>query len=161
MTHLRLVFHCKVQLHSKPSDSWEPVAPPGISEDPFLEDLRPASRFDFVAVASAMADALPSLQYCFLTSSGSVSVRQGMVRSFVEHWCESRAWWIDLQGTDPMVDNAIAVSENAAASTPVTHQRELKLAELKNDVAERIIDREDLVLPAEEEVRAMNPNFQV
>ena len=68
-----------------------------------------------------------------------------MVRSFVERWCESRAWWIDLRGTDPMVDNAIAVSENAAASTPVTHQRDLKLVELKNDVAERIIDREDLV----------------
>ena len=57
-----------------------------------------------------------------------------------------------------MVDNAIAVSENAA-STPVTHRRERKLVELKNDVAERIIDREDLVLSAEEEVRTINPYF--
>ena len=66
LTHLRLVFHCEAygdySRHMSDPD-WR------ISQDPFVGDLRPTSGFDFTAVASAIVAALPSLQYCFLTSS--------------------------------------------------------------------------------------------
>ncbi|KAM5541600.1 hypothetical protein V8D89_004790 [Ganoderma adspersum] len=149
LNHLRLVFHCKVRLHSEPSDSWEPVAPPGISEDPFLEDLRPASKFDFAAVALAMADALPSLRYCFLTSSGSVSVRQAMVVSVVERWCESRAWRIaHAPGHISRADHTDAADTVDTRGCGMRRE----LVELHDDVAETIMERENLVLSAEEKI---------
>ena len=90
-----------------------------------LTDLRPAS-FQFTAVASAIVDEIPSLEYCFLTISAEVT--KHCPHLLVERWCETRAW-------------RIARREDAEDHDG-TGRREL--VELHKDVAETIIAKEDL-----------------
>ena len=116
LTHVRLVFHCEALCHSD-SDF--------ILKDALLADLRPAS-FDFAAVASAVLDEIPSLQYCFMTVGAWIG--KGCPHLLVERWCESRAWRI-VHCEDPEDPRG-------------TGRREL--VELHKDVAETIIVKEDL-----------------
>ncbi|KAM5541599.1 hypothetical protein V8D89_004789 [Ganoderma adspersum] len=159
LTHVRLVFHCEAWSRSY-RYSFEPEGPAvrrPISEDPLLEDLRPASKFEFAAVASAIVDALPasSLRYCFLTSSAWVADMQAVSAfSVVERWRESRAWRIAPGG--PGLSASVDDAEAAATTQVGTRRgREFRLVELHDDVAETIMEREDLILSAEEEASAM------
>nr|VWP01415.1 Bifunctional solanapyrone synthase (EC (EC (FAD-dependent monooxygenase sol5) (Prosolanapyrone-II oxidase) (Prosolanapyrone-III cycloisomerase) (Solanapyrone biosynthesis protein 5) [Ganoderma boninense] len=153
LTHFRLVFHCLAQ-----GEAEDPARP--ISEEPLVEDLRPSSAaagsrsgFDCGAVAFAIADALPSLRYCFLTNSARVfETKLVYMNTLVEQWCESRAWRIVPDGY-----NGSGVGHPAASlATPDTEpgaQREL--VELQDGVAEGIIEREGLILTEEEKARAI------
>ncbi|KAI1791970.1 hypothetical protein LXA43DRAFT_1008695 [Ganoderma leucocontextum] len=128
LTHLRFVFHC---------ETWKDEEV--MSEDPFLNDLRPAS-FDFVAVASAIVDVIPSLRYCFLTTSAWVAHMIGFATfSIAERWCESHAWRIATNGDTEAASGA---------------SREL--VELHNGVAETIIQNEDLILSKGEEASVLS-----
>ena len=124
LTHLRLVFHCEALSHAD-SDF--------ILKDALLAGLRPAS-FDFAAVASAIVDEIPSLQYCFLTVGAWIG--KGCPHLLVERWCESRAWRIALR--------------EDAEDPGGTGRREL--VELHKDVAETIIREEDLGVSMDEAV---------
>ncbi|KAM5541601.1 hypothetical protein V8D89_004791 [Ganoderma adspersum] len=152
LTHFRLVFHCEAWWRScdyypepGPHSTWS------TSQDPFLEDLRPSSKFDFSAVASTIVAALPSLRYCFLTSSAWVAEMPVIgIYSVVERWRESHAWraaHVPSHGTRHSVDGAGAADtvDTQACGT----RREL--VELHEDVAETIMEREDLVLTTDEE----------
>ena len=149
LTHLRLVFHCEAwwracDYYSEPGPhiAWSTL------QDPFLEDLRPSSKFDFTSVASAIVAALPSLRYCFLTSSARVAeMRVIGMYSVVEQWRESRAWRIAPQG-EPRADDA----------APDTLGKAFELVELHSAVSETIMESEDLVLSAEEEASAIQLN---
>ncbi|PIL28826.1 hypothetical protein GSI_08871 [Ganoderma sinense ZZ0214-1] len=107
LTHFRLVFHCFAREAEDPGRR--------ISEEPLVDDLRPSSGFHFNAVASAIADALPSLQYCFLTNSARVvETKIAHADILVECWCESRAWRVVPQA--PIGDNGIDHPEAMTAA---------------------------------------------
>ncbi|PIL28830.1 hypothetical protein GSI_08875 [Ganoderma sinense ZZ0214-1] len=148
LTHFRLAFHCFAR------EAEEPGRP--ISEEPLVEDLRPLSGFDFNSVASTIADALPSLQYCFLTNSARVvETKLVYANNLVERWCESRAWRIMPHA--PFGDSGIDDPEAVAPADARATQREL--LELQDDVAETIIEMEDLDLSMEEKASAMHHNI--
>ncbi|PIL28831.1 hypothetical protein GSI_08876 [Ganoderma sinense ZZ0214-1] len=142
LTHFRLAFHC---IARQAEDPGRPI-----SEEPLVEDLRPSSGFDFTAVASAIADALPSLQFCFITNSARV-VDTKFVYAFdpVERWCESRAWRIVPHA--PFGDGI----DHPEAMTPHTDTLGTRkaLVELEDGVAEAIIEMEDLDLSIKEEAK--------
>ncbi|PIL28835.1 hypothetical protein GSI_08880 [Ganoderma sinense ZZ0214-1] len=143
LTHFRLVFHL---------DGMEAAVPMWpITQDPLIEDLRPISRargrFDFAAVASKLADTLPSLRYCFLTNSAWVTAAKD-VHSWpvvVEQWRESRARRV-AHG----LDVGHTTAESSAAAAVETRDTGRELAELHDDVAETILQAEALVLSTEE-----------
>ena len=153
LTHLRLIFHCEAY-----GDYSRHMSDPAwrISQDPFVGDLRPTSGFDFTAVASAIVAALPSLRYCFLTSSAWVGVLSTVTTySLVERWRESRAWRIARVPPDhDRAESADTVDTVTGAGT----RREL--VELHDDVAETIMEREDLVLSEEEKASGIIPDSQ-
>ena len=157
LTHFRLVFHCKAQ------EAENCVRP--IKEEPIVGDLRPSSdggRFDFTAVASAIADVLPSLRYCFLTNSIYVPKGSGSWAFTVgEQWCVSRAWRVGRapalgSGSDgvdhPGLGPAAAVDRRGTSGL-----RELE--ELHDAVAETMIERERLDLSEEEQASAFERGF--
>ena len=113
LTHLSLVFHCEAW---SAGDLEHPIL-----QDGMLTDLRPAS-FQFTAVASAIVDEIPSLEYCVLTIGAEVT--KHCPHLLVERWCETRAWRIARHEDDG------------------TCRREL--VELHKNVAETIIAKEDL-----------------
>ncbi|KAM5546098.1 hypothetical protein V8D89_000224 [Ganoderma adspersum] len=150
LTHFRLVFHC---------EAWEPEVPAWpISEDPFIEDLRPAStsRFDFTAMASALVDALPALRYCFMTNSAQVVETKLAEPTLVEEWCESRAWRIVHGPPD-----GTGVGQPGATTTVDINGARRELVELNKDVAETIIEQENLILSMEEEASTAKRNSSV
>ena len=114
-----------------------------ISEDAFLNDVRPAS-FPFAAVARSVADAMPSLRYCFLTTAGWVA---GM-HTVAERWRASRAWRVASESCHG-TRNAEAAAQAQAAGGGT---RGRQLVELHDDVADTIIAKENLVPSAEEQV---------
>ena len=130
LTHLRLVFHCEA--FSQAGD-----AEHSILRHALLEDLRPAS-FDFAAVASAIVDEIPSLQFCFVTVGAWVG--KGCPSVLVERWCESRAWRVVLR-----VDDIVGAAGASGGSGR-------DLVELHDDVAETIIAKEDLGVSMDEAV---------
>ncbi|PIL28832.1 hypothetical protein GSI_08877 [Ganoderma sinense ZZ0214-1] len=144
LTHFRLIFHLEA------GEGAVPVSP--IAEDALVEDLRPTSRsrgrFNFAAAASVMADALPSLRYCFMTNSARVSKMEDFSIRLVEEWCESRAWRV---GCVPLGSN----DGDGGTTTVDTRGAGRELVELHDDVAETIIRREDLVLSTEEKASAV------
>ncbi|PIL28829.1 hypothetical protein GSI_08874 [Ganoderma sinense ZZ0214-1] len=147
LTHFRLVFHCEAREPEVPA--WP------ISEDPFVEDLRPTggtSRFDFAAMAAALVDALPALRYCFLTNSARlVEMKLSAGRTFVERWRESRAWRVACTPT-----GLDGVDDLQAVAAVDAYETRRELVELDDDIAEAIIDRGDLVLSTEEKASAVN-----
>ncbi|PIL32536.1 hypothetical protein GSI_05239 [Ganoderma sinense ZZ0214-1] len=154
LTHFRLVFHCEVWWKSHNASPSQPPART-ISNDPFLASLRPtSSQFDFAAVGSAIAHAVPSLQYCFLTSSAWVAETKVVgTFSIPDRWRESRAWRVArcAPNISPRVDKAelheVTKSDSIDAGGK---RREPELVSLHDDVAETIIEREDLVLSFDE-----------
>ncbi|PIL28836.1 hypothetical protein GSI_08881 [Ganoderma sinense ZZ0214-1] len=143
LTHFRLVFHCQAQ-------EGEEAARP-ISEEPTVEDLRPTphGRFDFTAIASVVADALPSLRYCFMTNSAHVLTHVDARLTVVEGWRESRAWQV---ACDPAGSTGAA----AAADTCAIPR---ELLEMDNSVAEALMGREDLFLSTEEKASTVKHDF--
>lgn len=153
LTHFRLVFHCDAR------EAEEPARP--IATEPLVKDLRPTSRlgrFDFTSVASTIADALPGLEYCFLTNSAwVVETKLVYAYSIVERWCESRAWKIShvANSNEPVVDRP------EPGATPVIHTAggNLRdLVELPESVAEAIMEKEGLVLSMEERASVVKQN---
>ena len=153
LTHFRLVFHCETWWGHR---DYEPHKAWSTEEDPLLEDLRPESKFDFPAVTSAIAAALPSLRYCFLTSSAWVGVLSTVTTySLVERWRESRAWRVAR--VPPDHDGAEG-ADTVDTVTCASIRREL--VELHDNVAETIMERQDLVLSEEEKASAIVPDSQ-
>ena len=161
LTHFRLVFHCKAQ------EAENCVRP--IKEEPIVGDLRPSSdggRFDFTAVASAIADVLPSLRYCFLTNSVYVPKGSGSWAFTVgEQWCVSRAWRVGRAPTGTPGSDSDSVDHPglglglaaAVDSCGTSGLRELE--ELHDAVAEKMIERERLDLSEEEQASAFERGF--
>ena len=170
LTHLRLVFHCETWWGHR---DYEPHKAWSTEEDLLLEDLRPESKFDFAAVASAIAAALPSLRYCFLTNSAWVAETKVTGRySVVERWRELRAWRVARRNPSlsrahgvPVDDRELLEATGSdcavdACGTAAADQGEPELVALHDDVAETIMEREDLVLSEEEKASAIVPDSQ-
>ncbi|TBU27944.1 hypothetical protein BD311DRAFT_778562 [Dichomitus squalens] len=125
LTHLRLVIHTDV-CHDPPES--EPYS------EAFVNDLR-GPTFGFQETAQVLANALPSLRYVFLTTSGYLGKHDESTRYFwkaYERWLVSRAWRIADKGGEQRREGLI-------------------LVELAEAVAETLIDQEELVLsPADE-----------
>ncbi|KAM5546097.1 hypothetical protein V8D89_000223 [Ganoderma adspersum] len=152
LTHFRLVFHCDAR------EAEVPARP--IAEEPLVEDLRPTSRFgrfNFATVVSMIADALPSLQYCFVTNSAwAVETKLVYAYSVVERWRESHAWWVAHAPTGSNdVDNRKPGATTAVDTASGTRR---ELVELPDSIAETIIEEEDLVLSTEEKASVLKHN---
>ena len=154
LTHFRLVFHC----HAREAE--EPARP--IAEEPFVGDLRPifrSGRFDFTTFASAIADALPSLQYCFVTNSAwAYETKLICTINIVEWWCESRVWRVAYTPTAGGDIHHLGPAGVAAAVSMVNGLRR-ELVQLEDDVAEAMIQREDLILSMEEKASGVEHLF--
>ncbi|PIL30084.1 hypothetical protein GSI_07661 [Ganoderma sinense ZZ0214-1] len=151
LTHLRLVVHCK--LVKRPAGSATSL--PYSHSESFVDTVR-GPAFDFAGTADALVRTLPSLQYVFLTTCGSL-VDRGENKSNSgrpslrehERWNVGRAWRVanaDLgqpQGTRkstttlPRTDGIRDEDEDPPRG---------RLVELHSDVSDTIIRNEELVL---------------
>ena len=130
LTHLRIVISCKGYMRPVPSES--------SSSSSFVESIRDPG-FDFAGTAAALVRVLPSLQYVFLRTSGSLTKRERNLgvappwraTLWQERWDVSRAWRVD-------------VAEHRSGGAR-------GLVELHGDVAETIVRNEELVLSQTDE----------
>ncbi|PIL29924.1 hypothetical protein GSI_07834 [Ganoderma sinense ZZ0214-1] len=135
LTHLRLVVHSNI--HHDPSC---PVA----YSDAFVRETRP-SAFDFAAAAARLARPLPALRCVFVATSAyvaeperdpdtDVEARSPSYRfwKMLDRWYEPRGWRVD------QFDSGSGLAREGEGG-PV-------LVELREDVAEAIMEDEELVL---------------
>ncbi|PIL25388.1 hypothetical protein GSI_13278 [Ganoderma sinense ZZ0214-1] len=130
LTHLRIVFQSKSPADREPDT--DASVPPSLGER-LARTLHP-STFDFQVIAVSLVRQLPSLRSLFLTTCGYFTRREHVGAVPVatnELWCVSRAW-------------------NVAPSNTGADGRqggERMLVELRDEDAEAIIQREELILP--------------
>lgn len=79
--------------------------------------------------------------------------------NIVEQWCESHAWRIVYTPTGSSDGNR--PGNAAVAAVDMAHGTRGELRELKDGVAEAIIEREDLVLSIEEKESVLKNSFGV
>nr|VWO99314.1 Uncharacterized protein [Ganoderma boninense] len=137
VTHIRVVVHCKVYRYPSP---WSRGT--NTSED-FMDSIR-GPALDFDGAATALACALLSVQYVFLTTSGCFLYHEPEERGpwrMYERWDASRAWRVlnDEPGTGAAADGV--QDRDGAPSTGAG-----RLVELHSDVADTIVRKEELVL---------------
>ncbi|PIL30086.1 hypothetical protein GSI_07772 [Ganoderma sinense ZZ0214-1] len=134
LTHLRLVVHTNI--HHDPSC---PIA----YSDAFVRETRP-SAFDFAGAAARLAGTLPALRCVFVATSAYLAVPDPDVeaRSYysywkmVERWYEPRGWRVDRLDSGHAREGE---GDREGEGGPV-------LIELRKDVAEAIMEDEELVL---------------
>ena len=142
LTHLRIVISCKGSMRPVPSES----------SRSFVASVREPG-FDFAGTAATLVRVLPSLQYVFLRTSGSLTERERdlaaappwRATAMHERWDVSRAWRV--AGRSSGGSNRISEAQDGTANAHVDGG----LIELHGDVAETIVRNEELVLSQTDE----------
>ncbi|TBU48282.1 hypothetical protein BD309DRAFT_950064 [Dichomitus squalens] len=129
LTHLRLV----VCYHVFQSMSKRTQPNMGVDED-FVNTARES---DLLPAATAFLEAMPSLEYIFLTTCGRTYVPVGRRWEERHKWLSSKAWRVAGRHEGPDVPSAATGM----------------LVELSSEAAEVIIDREEFQLSLREEVQ--------
>ncbi|PIL25387.1 hypothetical protein GSI_13277 [Ganoderma sinense ZZ0214-1] len=140
LTHLRLALHSE-STDDAASDTFEPLTP----EQELQRAVHP-SLFDFDGTAGALARLLSaSLRFLSLTTSGRFlrlhpdTYAGDLITPHLPYgkdWAVSRAWSVSFAGHNVDADGV----QNGPPSEPI-------LVELRDEEAEKIMRREELILP--------------
>ncbi|PIL31119.1 hypothetical protein GSI_05815 [Ganoderma sinense ZZ0214-1] len=137
LTHLRIVFHYSTYLQARKT---APDAD-SVGHNPLGDGM------DLQATKARFVDAMPTLEYLFLTASSQTYAIPSQKRlwefssEILSKWFASKAWRVVHGGEDLHPSESISESDVGIGSS----------VELSREAAERIMDREELQLSRDEE----------
>ncbi|KAM5538307.1 hypothetical protein V8D89_007909 [Ganoderma adspersum] len=122
----------------------------GVTPSPERDSVNTAGEMDLLPTATKLADAIPTLQYVFLTNCGCayevVPLRMWRCsdRQLVDRWLSSKVWRVARDQDDPHSGSESAADDGAGAV-------EALCTELSESEAGKVMDREELHLSHDED----------